>query len=136
MRPPRFAEAILQNVVRSFKEKNGDLETRSSERIELFFKVREKAAFANVDDERGTCDSFFFIVRDDASKGWQHRYREIVDAEITEILKCVGGGRHSRAAQAGDDYDVGRHPIKRLTTKAQRHKVHFSVLCAFVVKDA
>src|SRR5215213_7185187 len=26
--------------------------------------------------------------------------------EVSEILKSVGGGRHSRATQAGDDYDV------------------------------
>ena len=50
-----------------------------------------------------------FIVAATTMTTVQHRYRQVVDAEVTEVLKCVGGGRHSRTAQASYDYDVGSH---------------------------
>ena len=66
MRTARFAEAILQNVVRGFEEKHGDFQTRSSQRVELFFEVGEKLTFANVDDERRAADALFvFVSRDE-----------------------------------------------------------------------
>src|SRR5215213_10104669 len=106
MRAASFAEAILENVVRSFEEEHPHFQTQSAQGIELFFKVSKKLAFTNVDDERGAPDSLLFVVADETSEGRQHRDRQIVDAEISEILERVSRGRHSRATQAGDDYDV------------------------------
>ena len=62
MRPPCFAETILQYVVRRFKEKNSYLQTLGSQYDELFVEIGEESAFANIDHERGTSDSLFIVV--------------------------------------------------------------------------
>src|SRR5829696_3749447 len=106
MRPPGFAEAILQNIIRSFKKENAYFQPRSSQGRELFIEIGQELAFANIDHECGTPDSFFLIGSHEAPEGRQHRYRKIIDAEVSEVLERVGGRRHSGAAQAGDDYNV------------------------------
>src|ERR1043165_535743 len=62
MRTACFAEAILQDVVRSFKEENKHLQSETSQLVQLFFKIGEKAAFANINHEGGASDSLFFIL--------------------------------------------------------------------------
>src|SRR5262245_36704158 len=84
LRPARLGEAILKNVVGSLKEKDNDLQARSTQSLELFFEVGEKLTFADVDDERGAPDAFFFVVSGNKpAKRRQHRNRQIVDAEVS-----------------------------------------------------
>src|SRR5690349_269235 len=106
MRAACFAEAILENVVGSLEEKHRDLQARRTQRLELFFKVSEKLTFTNVDDESRAPDSLLFVVVDESTKRRQHCDRQIIDAEVPEILKRVRRRRHARATQARDDYDV------------------------------
>src|ERR1051326_3051281 len=107
MRPASFAETILQHVVGSFEEQHDDVQARRTQRIELFFKVGEKLTFANVDDEGGAGDAFLVVVvGNEAAEGRQHHDGQVVDAEISQVLKSVGGRRHPRPAKAGDDDDI------------------------------
>src|SRR5215470_8541781 len=106
MRAAGFAEAILKHVAGSLEEEHGDFQTQSTQSLELFFKVREKLPFTNVDDERGAPDSLLFVIVDEPSKHRQHRDWQIVDGEVAEILERISGRRHAGATEAGDDYDV------------------------------
>ena len=134
MRTACFAEAILEHVVGSLEEKHGDLQARSAQRLEFFFKVSEKLTFTNVDHESGAPDSLLFVVVDESPKGRQHRYRQIIDAEVSEILECISGGRHSRPAEAGDDYDIWNIHDVYLATKGTKSTKIFMCFCAFVAK--
>src|SRR6185503_1131769 len=107
MRPACFAETMLQNVVGGFKEKNADFQTGSSQRIEFLFEVRKKATFTNVDHKSSASNALVVVVSNQAAERRQHGDRKIVYTEISEILKRIGSGGHSRTAQAGNDYDIG-----------------------------
>src|ERR1044071_3705950 len=137
MRAACFAEAILEHVVGSFEEEHRDFQTQSTQRIELFFKVGEKLTFTNVDHESGAPDSLLFVVADETSKGRQHRDRQIIDAEVTEILKSVRRGRHSRTTEAGDDYDVRDvHKLYLATKGTKSTKSFLCFLCLLVMKTS
>src|SRR5690348_12097963 len=92
MRPACFAETILKNVVGSFEEKNNDVQTGSTQCFELFFEIGKKPAFANVDNERGARDPFLVIIAgNEPAESRQHRDGQVVDAEVSEVLKSVSG---------------------------------------------
>src|SRR6185295_299653 len=92
MGPPCFAETILKNVVGSFEEKDGDFQSQSAQLFEFLFEAGEKLTFTNVDDERRASDAFLVIlIGNEAAECWQHRHRQVVDAEVTEVLKSVRG---------------------------------------------
>src|SRR5687768_699040 len=107
MRTSCLAEAILQHVVRRFEEQYADFQSFRTQRFELFLEIAEEPAFANINHEGSATDSLLVVVRsDEASERREHRYRQIIDAEVTKVLKRVGGRGHTRPAQASDDYDV------------------------------
>ena len=88
-------------------------------------------AFANIDDQGRLADRLpvIFALHQQPGKRRKHRQRQVVDAEVSEILKRIRSGRHSRAAEAGDDYDVGDVvPDVRLLADSLTGHLHDSLL--------
>src|SRR5689334_25264571 len=131
MRTACFAEAILEHVVGSFEEEHRNFQPQSTQRIELFFKVSKKLTFPNVNHESGAPDSLLFVVADEPAKRRQHSDRQLIDAEVTKILKRVRRGRHSRTTEAGDDYDVRDVHKLYLATKGTESTKRLCASCAF-----
>jgi hypothetical protein len=117
VRPPRLAEAPLQDLIRSLEEEHGDPQAAAAQARQLRLELGEEAALADVDDERGAADVLLVLAvvlfafgADEPREGGEQSEREVIDAEVAEVFKGVDGRRHARPAEAGDDGHVGRGP--------------------------
>jgi len=109
MRAAGFTETVLQSVGGGFEKEHKNAETGRAQCGELLFKIGEERTFSDVDYERGTLNPFLWAARvDESSERGQKSYGQIVDAKISEVFEGVSSGGHARAAQAGDNHNVGR----------------------------
>ena len=109
MWPARLAETVLEHLAGSLQKQDVDLQSSFTQYPQLFCKVGEEGAFANVDNEGRTPDALLVITGlNQSGKRRQHCDRKIVDAKITEVLERIRRRRHARAAQPGDNHYVGR----------------------------
>jgi len=73
----------------------------------LFCEICEEVSFADINHECSLANILlFFVRRHESRKRLEHGGGKIVDAEVAEILKGIGGGRHARPAEAGDDDNI------------------------------
>jgi len=73
----------------------------------LFCEICQEVAFPDIDHKCSLANVlFFFVRRHESRKRLKHRGGKIVDAEVAEILKGIGCGRHAGPAQAGNDDDI------------------------------
>jgi len=68
----------------------------------------QELPFADVQAERGARDAKLFPF-EQLNEAVDQLHRQIIHAEVAQIFKDVHRRRHSGAAQAGDDDELGSH---------------------------
>ena len=103
MRPPRLAEAPHQRRVARLEEDQHRVQPRHLPQLpEDLRERRQEAALADVDDDRDLLDVAAGAQRQLRQRRNQRR-RQVVDAEVAEILERADRLRLARSRQPGED---------------------------------
>ena len=103
MRASCFAEAADQHSIRGFQKPKRNLERRILfEILQDRWKVAQRLAFANVDDQRGFCGLIVGLENQFVELG-EKADGKVVDTEVSTVFKRPEESSLPRTAQAGDD---------------------------------